>query len=126
MEKKRILVVDDDPKLSNLVRMFLERTGLYEVVEENRSAHALETARAVKPDGILLDLNMPGKDGGDVAMELGRDPQLQNRPVLFLTSLVSTEEAGDHEMKLAGRLFLAKPVQPDALVAAVGRLLRGR
>jgi len=125
MEKKRILVVDDHPKISNLVGMFLERTLLYIVAEENRPTHVLETARQFKPDAILLDVNMPGKDGADVALELSRDAEMQDVPVLFVTSLVSGEEAGKQEVRMGGNLYLSKPINPSALVAAVGRLLDG-
>jgi CheY-like chemotaxis protein len=123
MEKTKILVVDDDPKLSRLVKLFLEKTKLYEVIEENRSSHALETARSVRPAAILLDVDMPGKDGGEVALELSGDPQLCRKPIMFFTSLISTAEAGKREVMRGGQPFLAKPVNPVALVEAVGRLL---
>lgn len=123
MEKATILVVDDDPKLSRLVKLFLEKTKLYQVVEENRSSHAVETARSVRPAAILLDVDMPGKDGGAVARDLAQDPQLCSRPVMFFTSLISTAEAGKREVVRGGKPFLAKPVNPVALVEAVARLL---
>src|SRR4051794_14390662 len=123
MEKAKILVVDDDPKLSRLVKLFLEKTKLYEVIEENRSSHALETARSIRPAAILLDVDMPGKDGGEVAREIGADPQLCQKPIMFFTSLISVAEAGKHEVMRGGQPFLAKPVNPTALVEAVGRLL---
>ncbi len=123
MEKAKILVVDDDPKLSRLVKLFLEKTKLYEVIEENRSSHAVETARSIRPAAILLDVDMPGKDGGEVARDLGADPQLCRKPIMFFTSLISTAEAGKREVMRGGQPFLAKPVNPVALVEAVGRLL---
>lgn len=124
MNKLRILVVDDDPKLSRLVKTILEKTGLYEVREENRSSAALTTGRAFIPDMILLDVDMPGKDGGDVARELQGDPTLSAKPVLFFTSLISHGEAGKHEVERGGMLFLAKPVDPAVLIETVGRILR--
>jgi len=124
MNKLKILVVDDDPKLSRLVKAILEKTGLYEVREENRSSAALATARAFIPDMILLDVDMPGKDGGDVARELQGDPTLSAKPVLFFTSLISHGEAGKHEVERGGMLFLAKPVDPAVLIETVGRILR--
>lgn len=124
MNKLKILVVDDDPKLSRLVKTILEKTGLYEVREENRSSAALTTGRAFIPDMILLDVDMPGKDGGDVARELQGDPTLSAKPVLFFTSLISHGEAGKHEVERGGMLFLAKPVDPAVLIETVGRILR--
>jgi CheY-like chemotaxis protein len=124
MKKSKILVVDDDPKLSRLVKMILEKTTRYEVQEENRSSAALATARTFGPDMILLDVDMPGKDGGDVARELQADPALCHKPVLFFTSLISPREAGKHEVERGGMRFLAKPVDPAALIETVERILR--
>ena len=125
MNKPKILVVDDDPKLSRLVKAILEKTCDYEVQEENRPSAALATASAFVPDMFLLDINMPGKDGGEIARELRADPLLCEKPVLFFTSLISHEEAGKHEVERGGMRFLAKPLDPAALVASVGRILRG-
>lgn len=119
----KILVVDDDPKLSRLVRLVLEKTKLYEVREENHSSRAVAAARGFQPQAILLDVDMPGKDGGEVARELSAEPSLAGVPVMFLTSLVSGTEAEDHAVMRGGRLFLAKPVAPMVLIDAVGRLL---
>lgn len=123
MNKTRILVVDDEPNLSGLVRLILEKTKRFEVRVENRSALALFVAREFQPNLILLDVNMPGKDGGEVARELGADPTLRAVPILFLTSLVSTSEAGEREAVCAGMRFLAKPVKPEVLVESVDRIL---
>jgi CheY-like chemotaxis protein len=126
MEKLKIMVVDDDPKLSRLVKIFLENTRIYTVLEENRSSQAIATARQYRPDAILLDVDMPGKDGGELARELAADPDLGRLPVMFFTSLISTDEAGRQEVYRGGMPFLAKPVNPAALVSAVERLLASR
>ncbi|MHA3772689.1 response regulator [Verrucomicrobiota bacterium sgz303538] len=123
MSKAKILVVDDDPKLSRLVKVLLENTKLYEVCEVNRPTEALATARAFRPDGILLDVDMPGKDGGELAREMGADPHLCSVPLMFFTSLVSGLAPGEHEVERGGRRFLAKPVNPGALIRAISRLL---
>lgn len=126
MEKTKILVVDDDPKLSRLVKLFLEKTNRYEVREENRSSQALATAREFRPEAILLDVDMPGKDGGQLQLEISADPFLRKLPVMFFTSLISPEEAGRHEVYRGGMPFLAKPVNPMALVESVERLLTSK
>jgi CheY-like chemotaxis protein len=123
MTKARILVVDDEPNLSGLVRLFLEKTGRFDVLMENRSAKAVSAAREFLPDLILLDVNMPGKDGGDVAREIESDPILHAVPILFLTSLISKKEAGEREIIRDGRRFLAKPPHPKVLVEIVDRIL---
>jgi two-component system OmpR family response regulator len=124
MQKHKILVVDDDPKLSRLVKAILEKTNLYEVQEENRSSAAIAAAKAFMPDMILLDVDMPGKDGGDVARDLQADRVLRDTPVLFLTSLISQAEARQRAVERGGMLFLAKPVDPAVLVGTIGRILK--
>ena len=123
MTKYRILVVDDEPNLSDLVRLILEKSGHFEVRVENRSAAALSAARDFRPNLILLDVDMPGKDGGEVSREIQADPTLRAVPILFLTSLISREEAGQREILRRGMRYLAKPVDPEVLIATVGRIL---
>jgi DNA-binding response OmpR family regulator len=126
MTKSRILIVDDDPNLSRIACLFLEKTKRFEVRVENRSALALKAAQEFRPAMILLDVDMPGKDGGDVCRELESDPLLRCVPILFFTSLISRAEAGDREVVRAGKSYLAKPVNPKGLVEAVDRMLAGR
>ena len=123
MTKSRILVVDDEPNLSGLVRFFLEKTQRFEVRVENRSSLALAAARDFRPDMILLDVDMPGKDGGEVAREIQADPGLRGVPILFFTSLISRGEAGQQEIVRGGNRFLAKPVDPKILIPVVDRIL---
>jgi DNA-binding response OmpR family regulator len=118
MAKSKILIVDDDPNLSHLMAVILTRAGGYEVCEENRSFAALATARRILPDLVLLDVDMPGKDGGFVSRELRGDPALAKTPVLFVTSLISASEAGLRN----GERFLAKPIDPKLLLATVASL----
>ena len=123
MNKPRILIVDDEPNLSDLVRLFLEETNRYEVCVENRSAHALAVTRKFGPDLILLDVDMPGKDGGEVAADIQAVPAFRSVPIIFLTSLISREEAGDRETVRGGMRFLAKPVNQKVLIEVVDRTL---
>lgn len=123
MIKPRILVVDDEPNLSGLVRLFLEKTQRFEVRVENRSALALTAAREFRPDMILLDVDMPGKDGGEVAREIQAEPALSGVSILFFTSLISRAEAGERETVRGGMRFLAKPVNPKVLIETVDRVL---
>ena len=118
MKISKILVVDDDPKLSSLIALILRRAGGYEVREENRSFAALATAREYGPDLVLLDVDMPGKDGGAVAHELAADSALSSVPVIFITSLIAPGEAGMRN----GAVYLAKPVEPKRLIETVQRL----
>lgn len=119
MKKGKILIVDDDPKLSRLISVFLGKVGGYVLCEENRPSAALYTARIFMPDLILMDVEMPGKNGGEVAAEIGNDPVLAKTPIIFVTSLVSKNEAGQYN----GKHFMSKPVDSQLLLKAVREIL---
>lgn len=109
-----ILVVDDDPKITSLLRIILERAG-YRVREENKSFAAVTAAREFQPRLAILDVDMPGKDGGAVAADLAAEPATKGVQVIFLSSLVTEREAG---MRGSYR-YLSKPVDAHLLVSAV-------
>ncbi len=116
MEKKRILIIDDEATFTRMVRLNLEKTGRFEVREENSAPRALATARDFKPDLILLDVLMPSMDGGDVAAQIRRNRQLKDTPIVFLTATVSAREAGQEGLASGGGIFLGKPVSAEALI----------
>src|SRR6266550_4816524 len=89
-ERRRILIVDNDHNTTHLVKVLLERTGHYLVLEENDATKAHQSAQNLRPDLILLDVVMPGTDGGEVAAQIQADPELQKTPVIFLTALLTT------------------------------------
>jgi CheY-like chemotaxis protein len=123
MSKKRILVIDDEPSITRLLKLNLEQTGLYEVREENFSTQALDAAREFKPDLVISDVMMPEVGGGEVAALLREDPALRRVPVIFLTAAVRKEELGGPEAVIAGRLYIAKPLDVKSLLAAIERTL---
>jgi CheY-like chemotaxis protein len=110
MQKKRILLVDDEPAITRNIKLNLETTGRYEVEAENVPGRALATAMQFRPDLILLDVMMPGIDGGDVAAQIRSTPSLQHVPIIFLTAIVSRKETGGHESTVGTMSYLAKPV----------------
>ena len=117
-EKRRILIVDNDTNATHLVRILLEKTGQYLVLEENNSTRAHSSARIFRPDLILLDVVMPIRDGGEIAAQIRADPELQNTLIIFLTALVTPSEvkAGVH---IDGHPFLAKPVNIQELISTI-------
>lgn len=123
MNKTRILVVDDDVGLSRLVGLTLEKTRLYEVRVENRSRHALQCAREFQPHLVLLDVDMPGMDGGAVAAQLRSDLSLNDLQIVFFTSLISANETGRSLISRGGDLFLPKPVDTATLVRSIETIL---
>ncbi len=124
MDQKKVLIVDDDPNCSRLVQTMLEKTGCFEVMVENRSRSAVATARTFRPDIMLLDVDMPGKDGGDVACEARADSLLSNVPVVFLTGLLPRSETGDKFVTRGNSRYMSKPPDPLALVELIEDLLR--
>ena len=114
-EKRRILIIDDDQKSTNLVKILLEKTGCYLVLEENHAAKAYQTAQGFKPDLILLDILMPGKDGGDVAAQIEADPELQRTPIIFLTALITKPETKTG-LRIQGHPSFAKPINIPELI----------
>jgi two-component system, OmpR family, response regulator len=123
--KGRILVVDDDPNSTHLVKVLLERSGPYEVMEVNDATAAHETARSFKPDLILLDILMPKIDGGELAAQIQADHELHDTPIIFLTALVTTDEAksGVH---IEGHSAVAKPINIPELIDAIKKHLPAR
>ena len=120
MRKKKVLVVDDDVPLAESMKLILEDTGNFEVCVETDSIAALSTARKFQPDVILLDIVMPGLDGGDVSAQLQQDPFLSSVPVIVVTALVANSEAGlDDGIDSGGQMMIAKPVQFDKLLDAI-------
>lgn len=124
MSKTRVLIVDDDPNLSRLAGMILENTGQFEVMIINQATRAVAAALQFRPAIMLLDVDMPEKSGGDIAREASADARLKDIPIVFLTGLVSREEAGTKQLESGGMKFLAKPVEPALLLACVAGLTR--
>jgi two-component system OmpR family response regulator len=123
MSKKRILVVDDELSTTRLLKLGLEKTGYYQVQEENSGKRALAAALEFKPDLILLDVLMPDVDGGDVAFQIQADGRLRHIPIVFLTSLVAEEEAAVETLSSGGFEFIAKPASVQKLVACIEKAL---
>ena len=126
MGKTKVLIVDDDVTASRLLAVGLEKTGAFEVKVENVATRALTSARQFRPDVIFLDVCMPGEDGTDVAFEMQNDATLKATPIIFLTSLVSGQEANSQEMQRGGREFLSKPASLAKVVACIEHHLARR
>jgi len=123
MEKKRILLVDDEVTFTELLKLNLEQMGAYEVRVENKGAAAVAVARAFKPNLILMDIVMPDLDGGQVAAQLQADPRLADTPIVFLTAVVTKREAKKHQGIIVGFPLIAKPVSTEEVVACIERYI---
>jgi two-component system alkaline phosphatase synthesis response regulator PhoP len=122
MAKMKILVVDDEADIRELVRLNLAREG-YEVLDCESGEQALSMARSKSPDLIVLDLMLPGIDGLEVCKKLKADPKTAPIPIVILTA--KGEEADVVAgLEVGADDYVAKPFSGKVLVARVRRLLR--
>lgn len=117
--KKRILVVDDEPALTRMVKLILEKTGKYEVRTENKGTMAMTAAKEFNPDLIFLDVMMPDMCGDEIAALLKEDEELSKIKFIFMTAIVTKDETGATGSNIGGNVFLAKPVSPEELIATI-------
>src|SRR5437667_5461264 len=116
---KTILVVDDEREIAQIARDYLQHAG-FAVISAADGARALETARARRPDLVVLDLGLPGLDGIEVARTLRRE---SNVPIIMLTARV---EESDRllGLQVGADDYVTKPFSPRELVARVVAVLR--
>lgn len=118
----KILVVDDDSDILELLQYNLEKEGYY-VRVANSGLKAIETAKIFQPNLVLLDIMMPGMDGVETCRLLREIPDLTNTHILFLTarseeySEVAAFDAGADD-------YINKPIKPRALLSRIGAILR--
>ena len=121
---KKVLLVDDEAGFTELLKMNLEKSGDYEVQIENDPPQALGTARRFQPDAVLLDVVMPGMDGGDVQAQFQGDPILGNIPIIMLTALVDSAELSEGAVAQSGSsIMLPKPVDLPLLLGVLSNAL---
>lgn len=123
MNKPHILIVDDEPSVTRLLKLNLEATGRYEVRAENNPTQVLATVKDFKPDLILMDVMMPGMDGGEISSHLQANPRFKSVPIVFLTAAVKKEEIGSRGGVIGGFPYLAKPIETEEVVACIEKLL---
>jgi CheY-like chemotaxis protein len=117
-DKPCILIVDNNRDFTRSAKLALEKTGSYSVFEENDAIKAHQRAQNLKPDLILLDIAMPGTDGGEVAARIQSDPALDRTPIVFLTALV-TEAETRSGLRIQGHPSLSKPISFSDLIAGI-------
>jgi CheY-like chemotaxis protein len=130
MEKLKILIVDDDPDLTEVLKVILTKAN-YTVLTASNKKVGMEQVKAEKPSLIVLDVMMSTwQDGFEMSRELKNDPEFKHIPILILTSI--TEKTGVEFESSAGDQtwlpvdgFLSKPVEPEILLSEIEKLLQG-
>jgi len=125
-EKKRILVVDDEPDFAGIVQQNLEKEG-FEVEVAYDGDEGLQKVQANPPDAIVLDVMMPGKDGYHVCSELKADDRYADIPIILLTAVAShvTSTRYSHRdgMSTEADDYLAKPASAEEITESIKGLL---
>ncbi len=124
--RRKVLVIDDEPDLVEMIRMALERQ--FDVVTAYNGKEGVDKARSDKPDAIVLDIMMPEKDGFTACRELKEDSKTSSIPVLILTGVGEffgrTKYTKASGMEIEAEDFITKPVDPNELVRRVNALLK--
>lgn len=121
MEKKRILVIDDEPELVKAIQIRLEQAG-YGVLTAYDGMGGIARAREEKPDLIILDLIMPRMDGFEVCDRLRKDPETAFIPVVVLTAM-EQEEAAKKALSAGAKGYMVKPLEQEILLFTVRKFL---
>ena len=125
MEPLRILVVDDEPSFTRMLKMSLERRG-FKVMTENTGAFAYKVALDFEPDFIFLDVIMPDVDGGDIAAKLRGNPKFKDTPIVFLTAAISRETTRVKGNIVGGQTYLAKPTTVNEVLKCIETAMKKR
>jgi two-component system response regulator VicR len=122
-DKRRILCIEDEPEMIDLIRLILERKG-FEVVGAVGGQEGLDAIRREKPVLVLLDLMMPDVDGWEVYRQMKADKELQDIPVIVVTAKAQSIDKvlGLHIAKVDD--YVTKPFGPSDLVDSVERVLK--
>lgn len=121
MSEAKILIVEDNEQNMYLSTFLLEKNG-YEVIQARDGPEGIQRAAEVRPALILLDIQLPGMDGFEVLRRLRENPQLDDVPILAVTSHAM---AGDREriLKAGCDGYLEKPIDPTTFTSVVERHL---
>lgn len=121
MAKPRILVVDDEPDVVDLIKRILE-SDQFEVISAYDGISALDYAETENPDLILLDIMMPIMSGYEVCEQLKANPHTKDIPIVCLSS-AHTMDASARSRQVGARTLVLKPFAPAELVAQIRRHL---
>ncbi|MCP4691405.1 MAG: response regulator [Desulfobacterales bacterium] len=125
-DKKRILVVDDEPDFASIVQGNLEKEG-FEVDVAYNGVEGIEKVHANPPDGIVLDVMMPEKDGYQMCAELKADEKYADIPIVLLTAVAShvtsTRYSHADGMSTEADDYIAKPASAEEITESIKGLI---
>lgn len=123
----KILVVDDEPDMVEMIKAALE-SAHHQVVAAYNGQEGIDKAQKEKPDAIILDIMMPVKDGFVACKEMKEDPLLKHIPILVLTAVsehfAHTRYAKSMGLELDAEDYIDKPIDPKILLARLEKLLK--
>jgi DNA-binding response OmpR family regulator len=117
---KKVLVVDDEPEMLNLIRFTLQQGG-YDIVTCDTGRHAWNAIIDNKPDLLLLDVMLPGIDGYSLQIKISQDEATKNIPIIVLTALEPSRTLFKKFEQVKG--FMTKPFKTDDLLAEVEKVI---
>nr|HET6903302.1 response regulator [Ktedonobacteraceae bacterium] len=120
---KKVLVIDDNPTIVELIKYAVNLQGTYQVVVAYDGVQGLERVYIEHPDCVIIDVKMPRMDGYQLVRCLRGDPRTADTPLIILSAMTREED------QLTGSLsgvdeYLTKPFKPSALNAAIDRVLQ--
>ena len=122
MEKRKVMIVDDEEEFLKITKLNLENTGKYEVATISDATDVISQVKLFNPDIILLDILMPKMDGTEVCKILNEDPTGRRIPIVVLSAL-NTYKDRLMMYKLGVVDFLAKPIEKDELISKIEKAL---
>ncbi|MFH1191702.1 MAG: response regulator [Candidatus Omnitrophota bacterium] len=123
MEKKKVMLIDDEEHFLKLMKLNLENTGKYEVQTLSDAREIILKIKSFNPDVILLDILMPKMDGVEVCKILNADPAGGRIPIITLSAL-DTDKDRLMMYKLGVVDFLIKPIEKDELISKIEKALQ--
>jgi two-component system alkaline phosphatase synthesis response regulator PhoP len=125
MEKKKVMVVDDEEDFLKIAKINLEQTGRYEVAAVSDASVIVSQVKSFRPDIILLDILMPKTGGAEACKMLNEDPEAKQIPVVVVSAL-DTENDRRVMKKLGVVDFIVKPIEKGELISRIEKVLQGR
>ena len=124
IEKKKIVIIDDEEKFVKMIKVNLENDGNYEVITETDAQKGFEVVLKERPALVILDVLMKEKRGPEIAYEIKQHPKIQKTPIIFLTATVDKKQTEAFAGLVGGspmtiKPTIAKPVKTKDLIQLI-------